>query len=49
MFKRFTVFVILLIGIMVFAEEGFAYMNMDTIFIAYYKTVKENINVENMR
>ena len=49
MFKRFTVFVILFIGIMVFAEERFAYVNMETIFNAYYKTVNENINVENMR
>lgn len=49
MFKRFSVFAILCVGVMAFAQERFAYVNMETVFNEYYKTVNENINIENLR
>lgn len=43
------VFLALCACVAVRAAERFAYVNMETVFNEYYKTVNENINVENLR
>ena len=49
MFKKITVFVALCACVAVFSADRFAYVNMETVFNEYYKTVNENINIENLR
>lgn len=50
MLKRIAVvFLALCACVAVRAAERFAYVNMETVFNEYYKTVNENINVENLR
>ena len=50
MLKRIAiVFLALCACVAVLAAERFAYVNMETVFNEYYKTVNENINVENLR
>ena len=49
MFKRMSFFLALCACVAAFAADRFAYVNMETVFNEYYKTVNENINVENLR
>ena len=49
MMKQITVLLALCMAIAALAAERFAYVNMETVFNEYYKTVNENINVENLR
>ena len=49
MLKKVTLFVALCACVAVIAADRFAYVNMETVFNEYYKTVNENINIENLR
>ncbi|MBR6470676.1 MAG: OmpH family outer membrane protein [Victivallales bacterium] len=49
MMKQIAVLLALCACVAAFAQERFAYVNMETVFNEYYKTVNENINIENLR
>ncbi|MBQ4479395.1 MAG: OmpH family outer membrane protein [Victivallales bacterium] len=49
MLKKIALFMALCACVAAFAQERFAYVNMETVFNEYYKTVNENINIENLR
>ncbi len=49
MFKQITLALALFASVAALTADRFAYVNMETVFNEYYKTVNENINVENLR
>ena len=49
MMKQICTLLALCMAATLLAAERFAYVNMETVFNEYYKTVNENINIENLR